>query len=386
MKMRIAIALLTLVGALAAEAKGADIDFSSTSGLEVTCRQFRVAEPRKLTQDRQKVAFAICAGIDVVRDVAKWHLGNKSNLDLNSDANLETVRAKLEQYLVKIRTSRRLLESINTKKPLFVIEPGNWELDLDGDGTIAPFEKYFFWIPKRGSNVFAPRGNFRSDEVFYQANFVRPTIKIDGSDIFWATAYCHFAEAAINLLLSYDIKPGKNQIQVRDATRVRTEAYKNLLEGLRYSRKLRDSLLKETDDDTEWIPNPRQKNTSFPLIMDEQTFSTWSALLDHMNGLLLGKTLLGGAVESGEFAGVRDLTMGLCAPGEGINVRDLFLKPASNPLDGKEWSARCVRADAATPLSGLATMIAESIKRNSGRTPDSISGEWMILRHFYWVN
>jgi hypothetical protein len=386
MKTRIAIALLALVDAIAAEAREADIDFSSTKGLEITCRQFSAAEPRKLTQDRQKVAYAICSGIDLVRDVGTWLPSNKSNLNLQSEATLKTVRTRLEQYLVKIRTSRRLLESVTTNKPLFVIEPGNWELDLDGDGTIVPSEKYFFWTPKRGTNIFAPRESFRSDEIYYETNFVRPKIKIDGSDIYWATAYCHFSEAAINLLLSYDFKPDPFQFQMRDATRVKTVAYKNLLEGLKYSRKLRDSLTKETDDDAEWIPNPRQKNTSFPLIMDEQTFSTWGAFLDHMNGLLLGKTLLGGAVESREFSGVRDLAMGVCAPEEGINLRDLFLKPVQNPLDSKEWSARCVKANAATPFSGLASMIAESIKRNSGKTPDSISGEWMILRHFYWVN
>ena len=46
---------------------------------------------------------------------------------------------------------------------------------------------------------------------------------------------------------------------------------------------------------------------------------------------------------------------------------------------------KCLTA-AARPMTGLAAMIAESARRNAGRSPESFSGEWMILRYFYWVN
>jgi hypothetical protein len=83
---------------------------------------------------------------------------------------------------------------------------------------------------------------------------------------------------------------------------------------------------------------------------------------------------------------VRDLAGGICAPGEGIDVKSLFTNPIREPLAQDALKSRCRAPTKAQPLSGLAAMIAESVRRNAGRTPDSFSGEWMILRHFYWVN
>ena len=120
--------------------------------------------------------------------------------------------------------------------------------------------------------------------------------------------------------------------------------------------------------------------------MDAQTFATWGELLGHMDKLFRGKTLLGGSVDSQEFRNVRDLSGGVCGPGEGIDVLSLFADPVREPLRDGALKQRCVAPSAARPLTGLAAMIADSIRRNGGRTPDSFSGEWMILRHFYWVN
>jgi len=158
-----------------------------------------------------------------------------------------------------------------------------------------------------------------------------------------------------------------------------------LAQGIAYSKRLRESLAAETDDDAEWIPNPRQANTAFPLVMDAQTFVTWGELLAHLELLAAGKTLLGGATGGGGLP-VRDLAGGMCPPGQGINVRQLFIEPVGQPLERSEWRARCRRPDAKLPLTGLAQLIQQSLERNAGRGPQDISGEWMILRHIYWVN
>ena len=120
--------------------------------------------------------------------------------------------------------------------------------------------------------------------------------------------------------------------------------------------------------------------------MDAQTFDTWGLLLGHMDKLLRGQTLLGGTVESREFA-VRDLTAGVCKPGEGINVRELFLNPLPELWGRNRGIAeRCVKPTAAIPFSGLAAMVADSVRRNSGSAQGDFSGEAIILRHCYWVN
>jgi hypothetical protein len=211
-------------------------------------------------------------------------------------------------------------------------------------------------------------------------------IAVDQADVHWILAYLHFGRGALHLLLSYDFDLTNDfRITLRDAARVRTRAYRHVLEGVRHSSLLRAALLKETDDQDEWIPNPKQTQTSFPLVMDPQTFATWGELLGHMDKLFRGQTLLGGTIEQGA-ANVRDLTMGMCPPGQGINLRDLFMKPLPQ-LWGRDRgiTERCVPPTTATPFSGLAAMVAASVRRNANAT-GGFSGEQMILRHFMWVN
>jgi hypothetical protein len=171
-----------------------------------------------------------------------------------------------------------------------------------------------------------------------------------------------------------------------DAKRVSSVAYPRLIEGVRVSMKLRESLLAEKDDDREWIAGPRQTRTAFPLVMDEQTFATWGTLLKELERVLAGKALLGGRVDAGQLRGLTDLTMGVCSPGQALDVRSLFLRPLKRPMDRQELSARCVSPTAVLPLSGLAALASESIRRNVSRSTTQDSGEWTILRYLYWVN
>ncbi len=377
---------LALLAVTSAQGKDWPVDLSTTAKLEQTCTEFRGAEPQSVTRDADKVAFAICSGIDLTRDALGWFRLNASRLNANGPGTVKEVRAKLEGYLLTIESTRKLLETIKTNKPLLTIRPAEWELDLDGDGIVSPFEKHFFWVPKRGVPASLSGGGPSAGNDYYAANFIKPTIKIDQSDIYWAIAYCHFAEATLNLLLAYELVEGAQfRIQLADAERVKRVAYPSLLNGIAFSGKLRDSLQRETSDENEWIPNPRQKNTSFPLQMDAQTFKTWGELLAHMDKLFRGKTLLGGSVTV-QNSNVRDLAMGLCKPGEGVDVHELFQNPIVHPGERSEWQAKCKKATAALPLTGLAAMIDASIKRNSAGGTGNLSGEWMVLRHFYWVN
>jgi len=375
----------------------ATIEFSSTAGMQSTCAGLRPRTAAALRTDDEKVAYVICSGIDLLTDTGRWARGMSKRMEganaLERDRGfVQSMRIKLEEILGRLTAARQILTTVRASKPLFVIQPGEWELDLDGDGTITPFEKHFFWVAKRGDNQIAAFSGINSPTEYYQRQFIKPVIKLDQSDVYWATAYLNFAEAALNLLLSYNIDlAGKVDVVLNDEKRIAFRAYPRLLEGIATSRRLRESLLKETDNDREWIPNPRQTQTTFPLVLDAQSFATWGQLLEHMDALFCGKTLLGGApAASGPGEAQpwrsRDLTMGLCAPGEGINVRDLFLRPLRRPLDATERAARCVKPTAGVPFTGLGKLIEDSLRRNAGRTPDNPTGEWMVLRHLYWVN
>ena len=252
----------------------------------------------------------------------------------------------------------------------------------DGDGTISMQERYFFWTPKRGLDM-SPMARAASEEN-YRSLYIAPVINVDQSDIYWAIAYCDFAEAALNLVLSYDLVDG-NQVKLVDAARVRSRAYPRLLAGLRYSAKLRESLLAETHDDREWIPNPRQTHTSFPLVMDAQTFATWGDFLKELQGLAEGKALLGAAPAGHSMDGTVNLTFRICEAGKGLDVRDLFMRPLPQALDKRELQSRCLAPTPVRPMSSLAPLMYATALRNAD-PQNSASGESVLLRHLFWVN
>jgi hypothetical protein len=365
--MRLAAFLLLIAPATAA----GQVDFTTHDGFERTCARYGGA--RAFTSDAERIAFAVCGGVELLRAGARA-MQDHAVARMEGPQAVARLRAILEDALARIRSARLALEAVKGAGPYLRMAPGTWALDLDGDGVASPAEQQFFRVPKRGD----------------PSQSIAPVIRVDRSDVYWAIAYCHFAEAALNLVLAYDAQtaPGQFRLELRDAERVRAVAYRNLQQGLQYSRRLRESLLQETDDDAEWIPSPKQLNTSFPLVMDAGTFGTWGELLRHLDLLAAGKTLLGGAIgnRADQRLMVRDLTAGLCGPGEGINLRGLFLQPIREPLELAQWRTRCVKASAEVPYGGLAKLINDALARNAARGPQDMTGEWVILRHLYWVN
>ena len=369
------------------EALAAVIDLEAADGPDRTCPKYLGLDTAKLRTDADRAAFAICNIVDLVREAMTRFRTFQAQGQRTDGAFVDELRGRLERALTRVRASRTALDGVKGAGPYFAIRPGDWAIDWDGDGTISTLEKYLLWTPKRGVDAFRARERFRNEAAYYEEQFVSPRIRVDRADIYWAVAYLQFFEGALNLVLAYDVDLAQGlSARLKDPERVRKIAHGNVLGGILASSRLRDALLRETDDDDEWIPNPKQRRTTFPLLMDAQTFATWGELLGHMDKLFRGKTLLGGTVDSQEFRNVRDLAGGFCAPGEGIDVLSLFTRPIREPLNEGALKERCVRPNAARPMTGLAAMIAESIRRNGGRTPDSFSGEWMILRHFYWVN
>jgi hypothetical protein len=384
MLQRLLISAALLFGAALAEA--APIELESADGPDKTCPQFRAAKPASLRRDEERVAFAICNAIDMARETATRMREFQAERQNTDNSFFSEIRTRLERILVRIRASRTALEAVKGEGPYFAVRPGEWLIDWDGDGRISDNEKYFLWVPKRGVDAFRP-AQFASPAAYHEAQFVSPRIRVDRSDLLWAIAYCNFAEGALNLLLAYEVSADQRfEVRLKDPARVTKVAYKNILEGIKASAKLRETLQKETDDDDEWIPNPRQVKTSFPLLMDAQTFATWGELLGHMDKLFRGKTLLGGTPRSPEVQRVRDLAQGICPPGEGIDVQSLFTSPIKSPLAENGLKSRCRKPTAARPMTGLAQLMSDSAQRNAGRTPESFTGEWTILRHFYWVN
>ncbi len=340
------------------------IDFVSADGPDRTCPKYLALDPAKLRSDADRAAFALCNTIDLVREASSRFRTYNERGERVDNALVNDLRGRLEHILKRVRASRVALDGVKGPGPYFAIRPGAWAIDWNGDGRIDTPEKYLLWVPKRGRTEFLPRAGFSTEAAYYEDNFSSPQIKVDRADLYWAVAYFQFFEAAVNLVLSYEVDLAKGfDVRLKDRDRIAKVAYRSLLGGLRASAQLRQALLKETDDDDEWIPNPKQTQSSFPLLMDAQTFATWGELLGHMDKLFGGQTLLGGTVESQEFRNVRDLSGGICAPGEGIDVKSLFTDPIREPLRQDALKARCRAPTKARPLTGLAAMIAESVRR-----------------------
>lgn len=381
--MRIRALMFVLLGVTQVHA-APSIDLTSHAGLESTCAAMGSVNPVSLRRDDEKVAYAICTGVALATEVATWWRQQGRGMDLERGGRAQA-RVLLEKHLATIARVRTVLEGVRSPGPYFVVEPGKWEVDFNGDGVVSPGERHFFWTPRRGVPM-RPMDVARSPAEL-DAMYLSPVLHLDRSDILWATAYCNFVEAALHLVLAYDFgENGLEKVSLADAQRIRTHAHRRLAEGIRVSTRLRQSLLDEKDDDREWIANPRQMSTAFPLVMDEQTFATWGRLLEELQRVVGGKSLLGGRVDAGGLRGATDLTLGICPPGQGIDVRGLFQKPLSRPLDRAELAARCTAPTAAVPMSGLAALAEESLKRNAARGPGEDSGEWQVLRHLYWVN
>src|SRR5262249_50304168 len=87
------------------------------------------------------------------------------------------------------------------------------------------------------------------------------------------------------------------------------------------------SAMAETDDDLEWIPNPRQKGMLPNLQVTQEMIDGWMGFLDEAQAILEGKKLI-------PFW--RDSTLG-------VNLRKVFLEPRT--LDMVLW----IQGTAAAP-------------------------------------
>jgi hypothetical protein len=100
-------------------------------------------------------------------------------------------------------------------------------------------------------------------------------------------------------------------VPVREPARMKA-ALENLEEAFRLSRKMWAAIQAETDDDREWIPNPRQKNGVIPGVrITDDMVAGWTLFLNEMESIVAGKKLI-------PFWRDRD---------RGINLRRMFTEP-----------------------------------------------------------
>jgi len=107
---------------------------------------------------------------------------------------------------------------------------------------------------------------------------------------------------------------------VKDAKRT-ADARTQLLAVIDQSRQSWKSITAETDDDREWIPNPKQKSVLTDMEITQETIDAWLAFLDDGQQLLEGQSLI-------PFWRSKD--------GKGINLKKLLDEPI--PFDLVMWA------------------------------------------------
>lgn len=359
-------------------------DLSTKEGMVSTCAAIP-ADARALKNNAERQAFVVCRDIALLQQIIRWGKGMEKEFKRNS--NPDAFNIKLRKEFIYVRDQLKEVRGVLAKLKLksdegLMLTPGEWQLDLDGNGKIETWERFFFAIPKRGLQPVS--FNMPSDNAEYYLTQYQldARFRIDQSDVFWALAYHQFAEGLMEMLLAYDVNfknSGDKGIELRDpAALIRFHQFVG--DGIASSSTLRKSLLAETDDKDEWIPNPRQKNTAFPLELDQQAYDTWGRFLAEFIPLWEGKTLL---VVERNAGGILGEVARLCPQGWGLNVALLYRKPPRFPLAKDALQSACVRVDSEHPASGLTAMLSQAAER--GRANPG-SPEWQFVRYLYWVN
>jgi len=166
-----------------------------------------------------------------------------------------------------------------------------WEHDWNHNGRVDERDRRLFEVEVDQNGDPYPAGDPRR----------RPNFRFDQGDVLWARAFISFQRAAINIGLAYDwagIEPAlrnddPERIVLKLTAKERlTQARQLILGGLDLAEQSRQTYLKETDDEREWLPNPRQKNHPLPLPVDDKLYQTWGEVIGDVRQLIKGEQAL----------------------------------------------------------------------------------------------
>jgi hypothetical protein len=167
-----------------------------------------------------------------------------------------------------------------------------WERDWNHSGEIDDRDRLLFQIEIDAAGERIPEGDPRR----------KPEFRFDLGDVYWARAMVSFQRALLELILAYrwtdldqlvfgSTKLEKLVIHLDQPARVQI-ARTAILAGLTHAERSRSEYLAETDDQAEWVPNPRQRNHPLPLPADQALYDTWGGVLGDLRRLLESKEAL----------------------------------------------------------------------------------------------
>lgn len=268
-----------------------------------------------------------------------------------------------------------------------------WEVDWNHNGRIDRADRLLFQIEEDAQGEPIPEDDPRR----------KPTFRFDHGDIAWARAFVSFQRAAIALLRAYDWDsvdqileargdrmPKRLVIRLGDKELV-AKARRHIIQGLAFSEEARRDYLAETDDEREWVPNPKQRSHPLPLPVDEALYETWGAVVGDLTRLVSGDeglsveelAQLGDHVWDNPPRGYVDVGRMLAEPRDIVlNLRDLERLERDNDVEGALRSVLgdyYVREMKASPLPGRLGRMKGELERGE----ESFERK---LRYLIWIN
>ena len=161
-----------------------------------------------------------------------------------------------------------------------------WQHDWNENGRVDRRDERLFQIELDADGHELPEDDPRR----------KPTFRFDLGDVSWARAAIAFHRAALNLILAYRWDDfwqsfgghgGEIRVRLLDKERVAVARHE-ILAGLGFADRARERYLAETDDDREWVPNPRQESHGLPLPVDQALYTTWEAIASDLRRLATG--------------------------------------------------------------------------------------------------
>ncbi|MCW5824663.1 MAG: hypothetical protein KIT34_17830 [Cyanobacteria bacterium TGS_CYA1] len=278
------------------------------------------------------------------------HMGFRPVRDLNIKLNphpetvsYEKLRAVIQTFYDGLQKANETMAPITDPDVKLPIHFGLIKLDLDGDGKVSDGETLYKLYARlnRSAQVTDEQA-----KEFY--------IKFDRADVHWLRGYCNLLMGVSQLYLAHDTREtfdctghlffaktnspyefltgekhigrlSRGETDFTDlisfihlmrwevAEPARMESALHHFEAMVAQNKdMWKYLMAETDDDHEWIPNPKQTGVIPNVQVSEEMATSWTTLMGKIDKILAGKLLL-------PFWRGND--------NRGINLRKVFLEP-----------------------------------------------------------
>jgi len=253
-----------------------------------------------------------------------------ANGKARQEVSLDDVREMFKQMIVHFEKADKTLEAITSddvKLPLHIYQIN---FDFNEDNVLSPREDNF----NRIANQYFGRPRL-PDGVKHQRDLV---VVFDRGDVYWLQAYTHLLRGFCEAILAYDQSELWNvsahhifeNPKIKDDFLLEEKAkWKNdkpnwwdfnlildavasihnmrfkLIEPnrikrvenhahqmIKYSRKMWDSILDETDNEREWLPSPEQTAATTNARITDTRVDNWLEFLNETEKILKGELLI----------------------------------------------------------------------------------------------